>query len=111
METGQESPMGVTSQIWYRGVSMMITRRSESAQLSPLIEKQMQMIDWLLDVKQCKPKWDEVPVNTKASPNTSWLDKPVDPPANLGTCPRCGGPNAWSVKKAKEYCKNLCWKK
>lgn len=32
-------------------------------------------------------------------------------PKDLGTCPKCGAPNAWSVKSNKAYCSALCWKK
>lgn len=31
--------------------------------------------------------------------------------ADLGNCPKCGAPIAWSVKSNKAYCSALCWKK
>lgn len=28
---------------------------------------------------------------------------------NLGNCPKCGAPNAWSNKANKPYCSAKCW--
>ena len=30
-------------------------------------------------------------------------------PSDLGVCPNCGAPNAWSEKKQKSYCSKTCW--
>lgn len=32
-------------------------------------------------------------------------------PKDLGNCPKCGAPMAWSNKSNKPYCSKLCWKK
>ena len=45
-----------------------------------------------------------------SDPVDEWGDAPVRP-KDLGTCPKCGAPNAWSVKSNKAYCSALCWKK
>lgn len=54
-----EAPMSVSSVVYYRGVSMTITKRDSTIKIKPLIESQMEMIDWALDQKDCKPSWNE----------------------------------------------------
>lgn len=45
-------------------------------------------------------------------PTDDWSIPTSTPPAlaDLGNCPKCGAPNAWSVKSNKKYCSALCWK-
>lgn len=38
------------------------------------------------------------------------VSTPVEKPSDLGRCPKCGEPNAWSVKASKPYCSAMCWK-
>ncbi len=113
-----EAPISVSVTIYYRGCSIMVTKRSGEEKIQPLVEQQMALIDWALDVKGCKPSWNE-DTNKKlgekkddgnTSGNEAWLDKQTIPDVSNMKCPRCNGPIAWSSNKNKPYCKNICWK-
>ena len=95
-----EAPMSVSITIYYRGVSMTITKRDSDAKIQPLVVSQMKLIDWMLDEKQAKPSWNsetnkevlgesQMPqgVQKKSIPNqpeqigkeANWLEEPIKP--------------------------------
>lgn len=56
--TGLESPMSITTTAYYKGFSMMITKRDSTAKILPLLEKQIELVDWLVE-HDFKPSWNE----------------------------------------------------
>jgi len=47
----------------------------------------------------------------ESDPTDNWAaSTPAPLKTDLGDCPKCGAPNAWSVKSNKAYCSALCWK-
>lgn len=48
----------------------------------------------------------------ESDPTDNWAaSTPAPLKTDLGDCPKCGAPMAWSVKANKPYCSSLCWKK
>lgn len=106
MSTNEEAPMSVSSTVYYRGVSVIITKRDPEAKIKPLIESQLEMIDWMLDEKKSLPSWNmETNKELHKEKNTAWINTPTD----LGECPKCDAPMKLS-KAGKPYCSKLCWK-
>ena len=102
MSSGEEAPISVSSTVYYRGVSIIITKRDPEAKIKPLIESQLTMINWMLDEKECKPSWNkqtngeiQTPTNTKH-------------PELEETCDKCGNKMGIS-KKGNPYCLAKCW--
>lgn len=58
MATGNESPMSVTIQTYYKGFSVLITKRDETAEVKPLIKQSMEAIDHMVKLG-FKPSWNE----------------------------------------------------
>ena len=89
MSSNSEAPASVSSVVYYRGVAMTITKRDPEVSIKPLVEKQMEMIDWTLDEINCKPSWNEETnkahlngkANTQGATNGNGL-----------SCPKCGSP-------------------
>ena len=96
--SNSEAPISVSSTVYYRGVSMIITKRDPEEKIKPLIESQIEMIDWMLDDKECKPSW-----NSQTNKEVEQENK------DLGECPKCGAPMKLS-KQGKPYCSKVCWK-
>ena len=47
----------------------------------------------------------------ESDPTDNWAaSTPAPLKTDLGDCPKCGAPMAWSVKANKPYCSSLCWK-
>jgi hypothetical protein len=57
MTTGMESGQSVSTTAYYKGFSMLVTKRDQSVDLMPLVEDQMALIDQLID-KGCQPSWN-----------------------------------------------------
>lgn len=103
LETGTESPMSVTSVIYYRGVSISVTKRTPNAKVLPLLESQMKMIDWALDEKKCLPSWNlETAKEIAEHENTKWLGDTEGIKCNM-----CG---AKAVMKTGTSKKGKAWK-
>lgn len=83
MTTGNESPQSITSILYYRGVSITITKRDEEAKIKPLVEKQLAMIDWMLDEKQCLPSWNKQTNEEVGKP----IEKPIETNPDEKECP------------------------
>lgn len=58
MTTNAEAPVSVSTTIYYKGFSVMITKRDPDVKHERLIEDQLAMLDWLID-RGVKPSWDE----------------------------------------------------
>lgn len=67
--TGMESPQSVSAVLYYRGVSITITKRDGETKIKPLVESQLQLIDWMIDEKACMPSWN--PDTNKAALGTT----------------------------------------
>jgi hypothetical protein len=91
-----EADQSVTIKGYYKGFSVLITKRKHDAKILPLIEDAMIAINYMI-TKEFKPSWNED------------TNEQVSQPTNLGTCPKCGAPMKIS-KAGKQYCSALCWK-
>lgn len=102
LETGTESPMSVSSVIYYRGVSITATKRTPTAKILPLLESQMKMIDWALDEKKCLPSWNlETSKEIAEHENKKWLGD-----TEGLTCNTCGAKAVMKIgtsKKGKDW--------
>jgi hypothetical protein len=99
MDTGSEAKVSISSVIYYRGVSVTITKRDPDVTIRPLIEAQLKTIDWLLDEKGAKPSWNEdtnkqaKQTNQDVAPATAWQkpEQPLTPEQQaemiITTCP------------------------
>lgn len=106
-DTHSEAPMSVSSTLYYRGVSITITKRDGEAKIKPLVEKQLEMIDWMLDEKKCKPSWNQ---QTNEEIAGAGKDKPVPVSEFEDKCDKCGSPKGTS-KAGNRYCLAKCWLK
>lgn len=64
MSTGMESPVSLTIQGYYRGFSILITKRDAETKAQPLIEQSMEAIDYMVKLG-IKPSWN--PETNKAA--------------------------------------------
>lgn len=53
-----EAPVSVTTTAYYKGFSMMITKRDPEVDGSKLLEQQIKLIDWLV-AHNFKPSWND----------------------------------------------------
>ncbi len=112
-----EAPMSVSTVIYYKGFSTTITRRNLEALITPLIDKQLDEIDRLIEERDVKPSWNPETNKVALDKDADWVKEAtpvVQPQLNggaqsLGNCSRCGAPNKLS-KQGKPYCSKVCWK-
>lgn len=115
MDTKNEAPISVSSTVYYRGVAIIITKRSPDVSIEPLLEQQMKVIDWMLDTKNAKPSWNEQ-TNKEAAGiqiggGGGGMDMSSPTPvqatgSNVGGCPTCGSPLIEGItKNGKKYTK------
>lgn len=104
MDTKNEAPISVTSTVYYRGVSVLITKRDPKTPIKDLLESQIEVIDWMLDTKGAQPSWNmdtnrQVAVSQPTS-NTIPLVTTLTP-SEKGetTCPKCGNPIISGITK------------
>lgn len=111
-----EAEKSISSVVYYRGVSTTITRRDDEVDLKPMLEKQLNMIDWLLDDKGCKPSWNEDTNKVALDKDPDWVREPavgqptLSQESTLGNCNKCGAKRVMS-KNNKPYCSAKCWLK
>lgn len=106
-----ESPMSVTIQVYYRGVSILITKRDPEMTIRPLIESQIKVIDWLLDEVHALPSWNKsTNEEVASSPVVSQPSKPITVAEYEEKCSKCGSKMGIS-KKGNPYCLAACWVK
>lgn len=79
-----EAPMSISTTAYYKGFSMMITKRDPEVKVLPLIESQMKMIDFLIE-QGCKPSWND-DTNTKHSGNGYAARQPAAKVVNTADC-------------------------
>lgn len=97
-KTGAESPQSVTVQFYYKGFSILLTKRDPEVEVKPLLENAMASIDWAI-TNNLQPSWnkqtnEEVLQPTQktihaeqalASGTTDWKNESVDGASKL--CP------------------------
>lgn len=84
MTTNSEAPISVNSTIYYRGVSTSVTKRDPEMSIDDykkLIQEQLDVIDWLLDVKNAKPSWNKETNNdVQRDSNEAWINQGAGAP-------------------------------
>lgn len=92
-----EAPMSVTIQAYYKGFSVLITKRDAQVSVSPLITQSMQAIDKMIDLK-FKPSWNDETNQTALGRTVGeavGYKPPKTPaqsiPSKKAVCPSCGG--------------------
>jgi len=58
MNTNAESPQSVTTQFYYKGFSILLTKRDSDIKVMPLLTDAMTSIDWAIE-QGLKPSWNE----------------------------------------------------
>lgn len=92
-KTGMESPQSISITLYYKGFSMIITKRDPSVSVIDLITESMKGIDWAIE-RGLKPSWNDETnrqalqpeqkktIHTEAqgvNQQAEWLEKPVTP--------------------------------
>ena len=121
MSTGLEAAQSISITLYYRGFSMIITKRDQSISVHSLIEEAMKGIDWAIG-QGLKPSWNEETNKEALKPLQNTSVTPSDAPQQgkqtaaipieqfEQTCPNCGAKKILS-KKGNLYCENRCWLK
>ena len=105
-DSGTESPRSVSITAYYKGYSVLVTKRTEAAKVKPLIDSAIEAIEYMIHLG-FEPSWNkETNQSRRSAQSTSWVDQPTD----LGNCSKCGEPNKLS-KAGKVYCSAKCWLK
>lgn len=111
IDTKQEAPISVSSVLYYRGVSITITKRDPEMTIRPLIESQIKTIDWLLDEVHALPSWNKsTNEEVASSPVVSQPSKPITVAEYEEKCNKCGSKKILS-KKGNMVCSAFCWTK
>lgn len=122
MSSNMESPQSVSSVVYYRGVSITITKRDVEVKIQPLIEDQIKLIDWMLDQKGAKPSWNEE-TNKQATQSINLQaaqpikksepieEEPEETKRSPMSCWKCGAGWINNPKTGKWFCKEKCWLK
>lgn len=58
MSTGTESPQSMSITGYYKGFSVILTKRDEQAKIKPLIDSAMEAIDYMLE-NSWNPSWNK----------------------------------------------------
>lgn len=56
---GHEAPMSVTVRGWYKGYSVLITKRDPEASVEPLLKSAMSAIDWMDENEDWNSSWKD----------------------------------------------------
>ncbi len=119
MTTGIESPQSVTVQYYYKGFSILLTKRDPDIEVKTLLKSAMDSIDWALG-QGLMPSWnkqtnDEVATQvyqahrTTQTPNKQEASQPIEEFEK--TCQKCQGEKVLNPKTGKWFCKAKCWLK
>ena len=121
--TGQESPQSITVNFYYRGFSILLTKRDPSVEVKPLLEEAMKSIDWAI-LHNLQPSWNpETNAQAAASRPIVTQDskthvtnpiaeqkRPMSVDEFEDTCDKCGAKKILS-KKGNKVCSKFCWTK
>jgi hypothetical protein len=119
MKTGMESMQSTTIQFYYRGFSILLTKRDESVSMQGLLSQAMLDIDWAI-THNVQPSWNkatneevaEIALTDPAPvPAKSILVKKTIPVSQFEqVCEKCGSKKGIS-KAGNPYCLAKCWLK
>ncbi len=111
MTTGIESPQSITVQYYYKGFSILLTKRDPEVEVKPLLISAMASVDWAINTG-LQPSWNldtnKQALETKSVVHVEQKALPVD--EFQKTCYKCGAAMITS-KQGKLYCKDKCWLK
>lgn len=92
-QTGQESPQSVTIQFYYKGFSILLTKRDPEVLVKPLLTEAMKAVDWAIE-NNLQPSWNTETnkQHVTKTPTTSVDAKSVVTPVKKETpvCASCG---------------------
>ena len=83
-ELHRESPKSANVRGYYKGFSLQVTVRDENVTVQPLVEKMIQIIDYM-EEKGFEPSWNtqtNKQVKTEQDPDPDWIrerDKELEP--------------------------------
>ncbi len=111
-----ESPQSVTVQYYYKGFSILLTKREADIEVKQLLQSAMDSIDWAI-LQGLKPSWNqqtnqELEPQLKIKPviHTETEKKPMPVEEFEKTCENCGAKKILS-KKGNMVCSKFCWVK
>jgi hypothetical protein len=122
-----ESPQSITTQFYYKGFSILLTKRSLNTNTELLLQDTMATIDWAI-AHSLKPSWNEetnkqalgstpAKTTTVAHPSTPGdyqrepVSQTVEQFENQDICNKCGASMVINPKTMKKFCSNKCWLK
>lgn len=89
--TNAEAPISVSATIYYRGAAITFTKRDPATKILPLLQSQMDAVDWAIDAKGSKGSWNKQ-TNDEIDKVSSLTNKPATanpsaPEIDKNTCP------------------------
>lgn len=92
MTTGMEAAQSISITVYYKGFSMIITKRDAEAEVKPLIDSSVKAIDYMI-ANGFKPSWNEdtnkqalgqsIPSVTTTTASTNSKPCPIHPDKKL----------------------------
>ena len=120
MITNSEAPISISTTAYYKGFSMIITKRDPDVKHDRLLDEQLAMIDDLIR-RGVKPSWNDETnkAHLQTAVGSQTKDDEVPHPAeqvkvaksDLGFCKNCGAEMVRNPKTDKIFCKDKCWLK
>jgi len=102
-----ESTQSITVQFYYKGFSILLTKRDPEIEVKPLLINAMASIDWAIN-NDLQPSWNAETNKEALKDNEVKKSVPVEQFEDV--CENCGSKKGTS-KKGNRYCLAKCWLK